>query len=48
LGGRAWIMFDVPAWPFVFYSRFFSSISLQFAPLELSKSFGKSTPALCL
>jgi hypothetical protein len=30
----------------LYYSRFFSSMSLRFAPFELSKSFGKSTPAL--
>src|SRR5262245_16510169 len=34
---QAWIVFDIPEWSFVFYSRFFSSICLRFVPLELSK-----------
>jgi hypothetical protein len=41
------MIFDVPAWSFVFYSRFFSSISLRFAPREISTepmSADKATP----
>src|SRR5262249_1293690 len=36
LAGWAWIIFDVPAWSFVFYSRFFSSITLGLTKTQIN------------
>jgi hypothetical protein len=43
---QAWIVFDIPEWSFVPYSRFLSSISLRLATLEIIEIISANLPAL--